>query len=444
MPCLIVETSLMGEPAPNAHSWTAGSFGLRPGGHPLILGHRSRYGPARMANYILNFTRRGTKDKKAMPAQARLLLEVGLWGVPPTAQLREKLVAGDRVLIFVGAPDRVFLGDAIVAVGYHGWTKEETVLYPMTSTFDHGIRLAEARVWHKPLPIGSVWSETQGAKSNPKALWYGAITSLSAADADLILSIGRNGAAPVTHEHPSSSAQGGAPSPSPTPSAPKQILPSQASGNSDSSALFSVGEKLKRFLAHPKPINEDGTRAFFIDKMLDALGYSDFDDLEHGSSQASGTFPDYILRANGKRAMAVEAKRLGAALAEKEAAQLVSYCSVVGVRWGALTDGRQVLIYDAPVVGIPPEERLVLQIDLADYADRDDFDARLWPAAVMLTKSAMATGELLERHAARELVRTILADAKSATVKALQKELQARKVIVSTSETAAILAELIG
>jgi predicted type IV restriction endonuclease len=142
--------------------------------------------------------------------------------------------------------------------------------------------------------------------------------------------------------------------------------------------------------------------------------------------------------------MAIEAKRLGAALGEREAAQLVSYCAVVGVRWGLLTDGRRLQVYDAPVVGIPPEDRLVLQIDLGDYADRDDFDTRLWPAAAMLSKAAMATGDELERHAAGELVRTILTDPTSASVKALQQELQARKVIVSPKDTAAILGDLLG
>lgn len=99
----------------------------------------------------------------------------------------------------------------------------------------------------------------------------------------------------------------------------------------------------------------------------------------------------------------------------------MSYCSVVGVRWGVLTDGRQLQVYDASVVGVKPADRLVLQIDLADYADRDDFDTRIWPAASMLSKEAMATADDLERHAARELIRTILADASSASVTALRQ-----------------------
>jgi type I restriction and modification enzyme subunit R-like protein len=402
-----------------------------------------------VANYILNFTRGGTSEKKGMPAQARQLLQRGLWGIPASAQLKGKIIAGDRVFVFVGAPDRVFVGDAVVDSGYHGWTSDEADRYPTTTSFDHGITLAQARVWPKPLPITSAWPQTHAAKTNPKALWYGAIAKLSTADADLILATGLGAGkppAPVssTTSPPSATTQQVASVQTPMPNVQSTVAGSGATGSPESSQLFGVGERLKRFLKDPKPMNEDGTRAFFIDRLLDALGYSDFDDLEHGSAQASGTFPDYILRAGGQRVMAVEAKRLGAQLGEKEAAQLVSYCSVVGVRWGVLTDGRHLHVYDAPVVGVLPADRLVLQVDLADYADRDDFDTRLWPAAAMLCKEAMGTGHELERHAARELIRTILTDASSASVKALQDELQARKVMVSTVETASLLGELIG
>jgi hypothetical protein len=55
----------------------------------------------------------------------------------------------------------------------------------------------------------------------------------------------------------------------------------------------------------------------------------------------------------------------------------------------------------------------------------------------MLALAAMTTGAELERHTARELIRTILADPSSAFVKSLQ----GRKVLVSAAETAALLSE---
>jgi predicted type IV restriction endonuclease len=47
--------------------------------------------------------------------------------------------------------------------------------------------------------------------------------------------------------------------------------------------------------------------------------------------------------------------------------RVVAYCSNLGVRWGAVTDGRYFKLYHAPMLGVSPEERLVLSVDLADY-----------------------------------------------------------------------------
>ena len=88
-----------------------------------------------MADWILNFTKGGAKVKKQMPQQARDLLLVGLWGIPPTAQAKDKLAADDRVLAYVGAPDRVFIGEATIEAPWHEWTSDEAARYPMTSSF---------------------------------------------------------------------------------------------------------------------------------------------------------------------------------------------------------------------------------------------------------------------------------------------------------------------
>jgi predicted type IV restriction endonuclease len=214
--------------------------------------------------------------------------------------------------------------------------------------------------------------------------------------------------------------------------------------SSESDVLFKVADRLKKFAGAPQELNEDGTRAFFIDKWLDALGYSDFDDLEHGSAVASGDFPDYILRSSGVRVAAVEAKRIGHPLGAKEAAQVVKYTSVLGLRWGLLTDGRLIRIYDVPVTGATPEERLVLTIDLADFADREDFDSRIWPTASLLTKEALDTGEGLENYAARELIRKLLTTPGSATLGALRRELLDRKVVLTREHISDLVDELLG
>jgi hypothetical protein len=88
-----------------------------------------------VASWILNFTKGGAKLKKQLPQQAQELVRVGLWGIPPTAQAKDKLAAGDRVLVYVGAPDRVFVGRAAIAAPWHAWSADESAKYPMTSSF---------------------------------------------------------------------------------------------------------------------------------------------------------------------------------------------------------------------------------------------------------------------------------------------------------------------
>jgi Type I restriction enzyme R protein N terminus (HSDR_N) len=374
-------------------------------------------------DWVLNFTRSGTRDKKLMPQQARRLLELGLWGIPESAQAKEKFSAGDRVLAFVGAPDRVFVGDAKIAAGWHTWTPKEARAYAPVGGFEAGLRLTDCRCWEKPLPIQAVWPQTQRARTNPQAHWYGATGRLAAADFDLIVEAALCESPAVTRK---------------TASAVSPERPS------DSDALFVEAERLKSFLKSPRSLNEDGTRAFLIDKWLAALGYGDFDDVEHGSSISSGEVPDYVLYSNGRRVMAVEAKQIGYPLGAKEAAQIVKYGSVLGLRWGMLTDGRRLQLYDIPVEGLDPEDRLVLSVDLAEFADREDFDTRIWPVANLLSKNSMQTGDGLERYAARELIRTLLTTERSAATMALKDELQRRRVLLSPLEIVALVQELIG
>ena len=99
-------------------------------------------------------------------------------------------------------------------------------------------------------------------------------------------------------------------------------------------------EKLKPAAKLGGSLSEYDTRAEFIDKYLEALGYTELGDIQRGSPVDSGNFPDYVLQVNGKAAIAIEAKKLGTPLAAKEAGQVVAYCSNLGVRWGAVTDGR--------------------------------------------------------------------------------------------------------
>jgi predicted type IV restriction endonuclease len=159
----------------------------------------------------------------------------------------------------------------------------------------------------------------------------------------------------------------------------------------------------------------------------------------------SGNFPDYVLHASDRRVVAVEAKKLGHPLGARDAGQLVQYCSTLGVRWGVLTDGRYWKVYDAPLLGIEPEERIVIDLDLADYTDREEFEARLYPELALLSKEEMGRGHALERRAAQESVRDLLATPSSATLRALRQELEDKKrTRFSPQELADLVSELLG
>ena len=143
-----------------------------------------------MAHYIVQFTKGGATLKIGLTRQARDLLRRGLWGVPPTAQLKMQPRPGAGVLVAVGAPDRVFVGDAVVASGYHRFNDDEAARFPSTLRYDHGLSLTQVRVWPRPLPVMAVWPKTAAAVSNPGALWFGTLNEIPSTDAASITAIG--------------------------------------------------------------------------------------------------------------------------------------------------------------------------------------------------------------------------------------------------------------
>jgi len=188
--------------------------------------------------------------------------------------------------------------------------------------------------------------------------------------------------------------------------------------------LFAAAEKLRGFLAanSSKKLTEEATRAMFINPMLQALGYTEFEDVDYGVQVESKDFADYVLHVNGKPAIVVEAKRLGAKLGVEQAAQVIKYASVLGVRWGLLTDGMTLRLYDR-IPNAPPQDRLVFEVDLTDYTDSEDFEVKLYPDLELLSKAAMREGAGLDRRAAQQAVRDILGNRDSRAIGTLRDEL---------------------
>lgn len=390
-----------------------------------------------MAHYLFNFSRKGAAKGRSLREQAQELLRLKLWGIGAKTPNRGSLAVGDLVLIYTGAPEYAFIGHAELASATHEWLAEEAARYP--GSFEGGVAFLTAEAWEHPVPMKTVLSQLELKESNPSAHFFSGVIRITQRDFETVVAAG-TGKAPPAPVRPAPDTATPA-----SPSTATAAAPAPTDGRPiDVDLLFKTAEKLSQVGKLAGTLSEYDTRAEFIDRYLEALGYTELGDIQRGSPVESGNFPDYVLRVNGQSAIAIEAKKLGAPLGAKEAGQVVAYCSNLGVRWGAVTDGRHFKLYDAPMLGVSPEERLVLSIDLADYRDREDFEARIYPHLELIAKTQLESGAGLERRVALDATRELLTSSASKTVKALRRELdEARHIRLSPSELSELVSELL-
>jgi hypothetical protein len=151
-----------------------------------------------------------------------------------------------------------------------------------------------------------------------------------------------------------------------------------------------------------------------------------------------------VLKVDGKEAIVVEAKPLGWSFGSKEGAQVTEYANTLGVRWGLVTDGQTMKLYDR-VPNLPVEKRVVFELQIADYRERADFDADIYPDLALMSKKAMGEGKGLEQRAAQQAIRDLLGNSESVAVGALTKELSDSGLAkMSAEEVAAMAADLLG
>jgi hypothetical protein len=381
-----------------------------------------------MAHYLFNFVKAAAAKDSPLRDQAGKLLEIKLWGVGPKAPLKDSLAPGDQILAYVGAPEKVFIGRATIAQGFHDWTPEEANIYFVDQggkQFPAGVSFIDAEVWDTPVPLGAVWPQMPASETNPDARFYPGIIRLKQKDFEVV-----------------TEAAGGKVVPPPVNKSLAPTTPESTMAD----RLFAAAEKLKEFLAASpaKALSEAATRAMFIDEYVKALGYTGFEDVEFGVPVA-GDEADYVLHAGGKEAIVIEAKRLGFQLGPKEAAQVIKYAAILGVtRWGLLTGGRTMKLYDR-VPSVPIEQRLVFELDMADYDDREDFEVKVYPDLSLVSKKAMVEGAGLPQRAAQQAISDLLTRKDSATVKTLAEELSESGLAhMSTDEVAEMLSTLVG
>jgi Type I restriction enzyme R protein N terminus (HSDR_N) len=381
-----------------------------------------------VAYYLFNFTRKNARPGVPLADQAAELLAARLWGIGAKTPNKDRLSEGDRFLAYVGAPEQCLVGHGALAGGVHSWTPAEAASYP--GDWPAGVALAAARVWEESVPIDKVWPSMPSSANNPNAQFFSGVVQIKEKDYQVAVAAVDGG--------------GGIGAPSP-PIGGQASAASVAPSSKALAGLYATTEKLRQFLAasSPKKLTEEATRALFIDPMLQALGYTGFEDIDYGVKVETKDVADYVLNVEGEPAIVVEAKRLDTKLDAMHAAQVIKYASVMGVRWGLLTNGRVVQLFDR-IPNVSPLERLVFEVDLVDCADREEFEVKLFPDMSLLLKSTMAEGSGLDRRAAQKAVRDLLTTTGSAALEALRVELaESQLAHLSSAELAELTQELL-
>jgi hypothetical protein len=118
---------------------------------------------AGVAHYLFNFVNGEAAQRPALREQAAGFLRVRMWGIDADEPHRDTLAAGDLVLVYLGAPDREFIGRAELASAVHDWTPSEAQMYPGDSP--SGVSLAQVEEWDPPVPMNAVLSQIDPAEN---------------------------------------------------------------------------------------------------------------------------------------------------------------------------------------------------------------------------------------------------------------------------------------
>jgi hypothetical protein len=207
-------------------------------------------------------------------------------------------------------------------------------------------------------------------------------------------------------------------------------------------AVRKILESVKAYLADPSSpkIIEAGTRAYFIDPLLRALGYDAIGDIEFEVYLPDPKqHLDYQLRVDGKARVAVEAKAIDVKITGQHIAQVIQYCAILNTEWAVVTNAREWHLYRASTWG---SDRHILTADLVSWQTDAEFEAvfnQLW----LVSKEAFLTSEgpaswLIAKQLDSEL-RLALSEPGAPAVKLLRKQLSDKGVQVSAGQVAAWL-----
>lgn len=209
-----------------------------------------------------------------------------------------------------------------------------------------------------------------------------------------------------------------------------------ASKEASKATIRATLDHLKQVLSSAKPprLSESDTKANFIEKYIEALGYWGLTEITREYYvKNSQEFIDYVLKSSDRLLLAIEAKALHQDLTDKAAAQLVQYCAMEGIEWCVLTNGRELRLYNQYLKGAL-DAKLIFKLDLVAYNSDEEFEAifeQLW----LISKESMTTPSgiktWMEHQQLDKALRSLLLDATSAPVKSLRRMLAEQGLNVS-------------
>ncbi len=199
--------------------------------------------------------------------------------------------------------------------------------------------------------------------------------------------------------------------------------------------------QVKAFLAQETPpkLTEADTKAHFIEPIITALGWTGIGVVTREYYvKNSQEFIDYVMKGNTSALplLAIEAKALQTSLTDKHAAQLIQYCSVEGIEWAALTNGRELQFFNTflkPDLGA----KRILSIDLLAFNSDDEFEAlfqQLWQLSRESMTTPTGVRSWLNQRRPDAALRSILLSPTSPIIRQLRKAVVSAEVNATPQE----------
>src|SRR5438874_8558598 len=139
-----------------------------------------------MAHYLFNFVAGDAAKGPGLRDEAIGLLRARMWGIEADEPHGRALLPGDLALLYLGAPEREFIGRAKLASASHEWTSSEKQVYPGASP--GGVSLAQVEEWDPPVPMKTVLSQIQPSE-NAKADFQAGVVRITVNEYETALAV---------------------------------------------------------------------------------------------------------------------------------------------------------------------------------------------------------------------------------------------------------------